>query len=271
MKRWTKCALAVLALALLAAAFAQEARTADSAVTAMCLLDKTDSFGYLCVRERADGAVEVNVCVVQDFQTTLTWNAVSSADRIEETPEGRFVPYDGCVCRILGGETEEILYEDGTGRVLFADGCAVWEDDQEHAGEGLCFVDDGSRQQDFSYRAEDGQALTVSSLCGENVTSWTFEFTRAVSETEKQIWRLTVPAEGAFDPKTLTGDALLNYVDCVCTRVTGGDGRETSEKLYDGGCGCVAVQTGTDGVRFRWLPEDDENAAEAEFFPVYLD
>ena len=129
-------------LAISCAAFA----AADGQNPAMNIIgDYQDSFSQRAM-------MHIDPLGAEDAEVTIHW-ANSAFEAVEwhfsgacAGDSGMTIEYSNCVKKIVtanedGETTEEIEYENGTGRLVFdaENGSAVWADDQENAGEDCVF------------------------------------------------------------------------------------------------------------------------------------
>ena len=105
---------------------------------------------YAC--ERAQVIIEAEG--LEGAKATVTWGS-SAAESTVWVMEGTFdgdtltMTYDKCTKTNLvlkengDAESEEVVYEDGTGTIVFTDGnplTLVWNDEKEHAADDMVFT-----------------------------------------------------------------------------------------------------------------------------------
>ncbi len=90
-----------------------------------------------------DGILNANIHHEEDDGATCVWQC---SGKFAESENG-FLYYDGKKERVSydmdGNADEELLYEEGSGKIYLKDRQIFWEDKEEDAGEGLAFSFEG--------------------------------------------------------------------------------------------------------------------------------
>lgn len=241
------------------------------------LNDVNGSRASLLLTQYSTGAVDGLILWPGEADTSLQWSFSIPAGEAD----GDVLAYRNCVCTsetyLEDSEQTQVLYENGTGRIVPGDdGFYLWQDDQENAGQNCLFMLDDealilSRYVDtvsqrasmelFGSLAEDDPPMDV-------MISW------AESAETSRVWTMTVPQMSAL---FVDENTVLSYTDGTCRLVTTHeDGSNNVETIYENGTGSfrVCYTDGMDGmptIGYQWQTDSGELPESCLFIPAMVE
>ena len=231
--------------------------------------DETSQRAVMVVECSGEIEADVQILWSSDAAECTTWTFTG-----QYFAEAGEIYYNNCVKAVStfdenGNETEEILYEDGTGTLTIGeDNTILWKDDKEDAGVDCRFVFCAAPDEELveadaqnpvmnligSYADKTSQRASMVIEC-EGQSGAKVEISWANSAFETVLWEFT----GAFNAE----DNTIVYDNCVCSTLTyDEDNFETAILNYADGTGKLVV--GEDWT-ITWVDDKEDAGKDCVF------
>lgn len=262
--------LALMLVCFSSAVMAEETTTAsvpDMSIV-MNLVDETSGRAVLTLVESMSGDITASVEWADSADVNTVWSWTSSDDVAAGTSD---LPYNNATCiRYTYGESgvtsSEVLFTDGTGKLILTDNGFAWQDDQTEASKDCNFVMDPEgismvlKYMDIvSQRASMDMSMPLSMDRVDIEISW------SEGAASTRVWRMTC----ALDLEDAS--APMTYTDAISQRiVTDENGHESVETLYTDGTGSfIAYEAENAEQGYEWKPDNEDITC--SFEPVLIE
>lgn len=269
------CVLLFVCTAVAEDAAAEKSLYSDTTIR-MTLQDQTSGRATLFLTQQANGSIGG---AIEWSDSAFAYHLWTFSMPAEAYNGDGVIEYADCISSIIttaedGTRSEEVLYDNGTGRLVPSSEGYAWQDDQENAGSNCLFVFlDNSLIVSTNYQDTVTQRATME-ISGyltfdEQTMDFTISWPQSASETHQWVMRIKTDAILTVDENTPT----LAYTDGVYKIFTySEDGAMTEQTVYENGTGTFTLceTEGMDGditIGYRWLSDNEDLGEGLLFIP----